>query len=158
MVLVAVGKILTGSGNIPPAKTIGSKGIQIYSPGNMTWCKKSVILRNAPYTIDNPHPGQIETRLHFGSIASKGKHMKGLDPETGLPASAAIVSREMLNFTAPNRMPESAYPTASGNYASHVHSRAQLEAMLRKKLSEKTGQQGIPAMFGASPGYFGGPY
>jgi len=79
--------IFAAAGTAQPRNKLGATGIQVYSPGAMFWSKKSLILRNAPYTIENPHIGQIEARLNFGDHARANAGARGF--ERGLPKVAA---------------------------------------------------------------------
>ena len=98
MVLVRAstfGQMLVG-GAIPRA-LIGASGMVIAQRGRMIWAKKNVIVKNAPYTIEAPHPRQAEMRVAFGKVASTAKGSKGLSPE-GLPQAAAKVKANKNKF------------------------------------------------------------
>ncbi|MEM3580832.1 MAG: hypothetical protein QXQ64_06155 [Candidatus Bathyarchaeia archaeon] len=100
MVLVRAstfGQMLVGGAT--PRALIGASGIVLAQRGRMTWSKKSVIAKNAPYTIEAPHPRQIEMRIAFGTIASQAKGSRGLDTATGLPHAAARIKAAKGTFS-----------------------------------------------------------
>ena len=107
---------------------MGSQTIQFYAPGGVWWSKKPVITRNAPYTINNPHPGQMEARINFGSVASKHRGEKGF--KDGLPIIAWHVKNEVKGYSAPDRMSPADYPSKTRHT---VHTLDQLKEMLRAK-------------------------
>lgn len=131
MVKLRASTLLTAFGRAVPMSRIGASSMQLYGAGAMTWAKKAVILRNAPYTIENPHLGQIETRLHFARIASRAKGSKGLDPETGLPQAAAMIKKTMSGYRADHRLPEEAYPS---KIRRTYHTASELEKLHAQKL------------------------
>jgi len=126
--LVRPQTILAGMGKALPRNAIGAKGIQLYSPGAMFWSKKSLIARNAPYTIESPHLGQIEVRLQFASVAHEAKGRTGF--EDGLPVVAAHIRRAMTGYRAADRMPEEAYPSKTKPC---FHTEEDLRRMLEEK-------------------------
>jgi len=119
--------IFAAAGTAQPRNKLGASGIQIYSPGGMFWSKKSLILRNAPYTIENPHVGQIETRLNFGDHASMNKGARGF--ERGLPKVAARLQDALSGYRAANRMAPEEYPSRQRGY----HTMDDLRSMLERK-------------------------
>jgi len=120
--------VLAGAGTAEPRWRFGAKAIQVYSPGGMFWSKKSLILRNAPYTIEAPHLGQIQTRIQFGEAARAAKGSKGF--VEGLPAVAAAVKRAMSGFRAPDAMRPEDYPSKKFHT---VHTLEELKRMEREK-------------------------
>ena len=106
MVKVRLTALMAGT---RPMNKTGASAVQIYGPGGVTWSKKPVIIRNAPYTIEHPHIGQAETRIHFGEIASRHKGEKGLIE--GLPAVAWHIKEEMKGYRAADSMPKESYPS-----------------------------------------------
>lgn len=115
-------------GGAQPRASMGAKAVQILGPGRMTWARKALILRNAPYTIESPTLGQIETRVEFGEAAKAARGKRGLDPETGLPGAASVTAKAMRGFHAPHRLDEANYPSkARGSF----HTLAELQAALR---------------------------
>lgn len=110
MVKVRASTLIAGYGRATAMSAIGASAMQMYGPGAMVWAKRGLILRNAPFTIENPHLGQIETRLHFASLAHAARGRVGLDPETGLPGAAAEIRKRMPGFRAPTRLPRP-YPS-----------------------------------------------
>ena len=106
MVKVRLTALMAGT---RPMNKTGASAVQIYNPGGMTWSKKPIIVRNAPYTIEHPHLGQAETRIHFGEIAERYKGEKGLIE--GLPAVAYHIKEEMKGYRASDSMPVEAYPS-----------------------------------------------
>ena len=119
---------LFGKGKTVARWQIGGRAFQFYAPGGMWWSKKGIIARKAPYTIDNPHPGQIETRIHFGEIARKYEGAKGF--VEGLPVVAWHIKDEMSGYKAPSRMDPKDYPSKKFHT---VHTLEQLKAMLAAK-------------------------
>jgi hypothetical protein len=104
-----------------PRAVVSIFGIQKIKP--VFWSKKAVVLRNQPYTVVNPHLGQMETRVHFAEIASKHKGAKGFIE--GLPAVAYYVQKEMAGYKAPNALPKEAYIKQRG-----PHTAEELKAMI----------------------------
>ena len=119
--------VFAAAGTALPRNKLGACGIQAYSPGGMFWSKKSLILRNAPYTIENPHTGQIEARLNFGDHARANAGARGF--ERGLPKVAARLQDALSGYRAPDRMSPEEYPSRQGGY----HSMEELKAMLERK-------------------------
>ena len=128
--------LIAGFGKALPRNAIGAKGVQIYSPGGMFWSKKALIVRNAPYTIESPHLGQIETRLTFGDIARSARGCRGF--EDGLPCVAARIRQAMTGYRAADRLPEDQYP-------SKVKRSFHTMEELRRMLEEKAGRVQVPA-------------
>ena len=117
-----------------PRNAIGAKAIQVYGPGGVTWSKKALIMRNAPYTIENPTPGQIETRLNFGNHAKAAVGCRGL--VDGLPCVAAALKKELHGYRAPSRKPETEWESRT---KPSFHTMDELERMLEEK-RKKTGR------------------
>ena len=136
--------IFAAAGTAQPRNKLGASGIQIYSPGGMWWSKKSLIIRNAPYTIENPHLGQIQARLNFGDHASMNKGATGF--ERGLPKVAARLQDALTGTKMANSMAPENYPSRHG-----YHTMDDLRVMLEKKKreAEKRGE-----IVGARPGRF----
>lgn len=111
-----------------PRNAIGAKGVQIVNAGRMFWSRKSVFPRNAPYTIENPHLGQIETRLTFADIASRAKGCTGF--ENGLPCVAARIKEAMKGYRAADSMPPEEYPS---KIKRSFHTADELRRMLEEK-------------------------
>jgi len=130
--------IIAGYGKALPRNAIGAKGVQIYGPGAMFWSKKALIMRNAPYTIESPHLGQIETRLTFADVASSARGCRGF--EDGLPCVAARVRAAMRGYRAADSMPEDQYPS---KVKPSFHTAEELRAMLEEKAARV--RAGVPA-------------
>ena len=101
-------------------------GIQVYGKGGMFWSKKQIIVRNAPYTINNPHKGQIEARINFGDTASGTKGQRGFSAE-GLPKPASIIKSQVAGYRAPDRLAVEQYPSSLRHT---LHTLAELKVML----------------------------
>lgn len=115
------------TGKATPMNRMGAKGFYIQSTGGRWWIKKSgAILANLPYTIESPHPGQIETRIEFGKIAASTKGMP-------LNERLEIISNQMRGYHAPHAMDPRNYPSKKKGY----HSIAELESMLEQKLGRE---------------------
>jgi hypothetical protein len=110
-----------------PRWRFGAKTVQIYAPGGMWWSKKALIIRNAPYTIESPHPGQIEVRVRFGEIAREHKGERGF--KEGLPIIAWHIKDKLTGFKAPHRMKPEDYPSRKFRT---VHTLDELKAKLRE--------------------------
>jgi len=119
--------VFAAAGTALPRNKLGACGIQVYSPGAMFWSKKSLILRNAPYTIENPHLGQIQARLNFGDHASMHKGERGF--ERGLPVVAARLQDALSGYRAANRMEPEKYPSRQRGF----HTMDDLRSMLERK-------------------------
>jgi len=124
-----------------PRWAFGAKAMQVYAPGGMFWSRKSVIARNAPYTIESPHAGQIEARINFGEIASRHKGEKGF--REGLPIIAYHIKTEMSGYKAPHAMRPEDYPSKKFHT---VHTLDELKRMLEAKL-----KAAAPARYTAPP-------
>lgn len=111
-----------------PRWQFGSKAMQIYAPGGMWWSKKSIIARNAPFTIDSPHLGQAEGRVNFGEVALTAKGSKGF--KEGLPIVAYTVKERVIGYKAPDRMSPEDYPSKKFHT---VHTLAELKRIVREK-------------------------
>jgi hypothetical protein len=135
-----VGVVNAAGGNAEARWQIGSYGIQVLAPGGMFWSKKALILRNAPYTINNPHPGQIEVRMQFGKIARAHKGEKGF--KDGLPIIAWHIRNELKGFKAPDRMDPDAYPSKKRRT---IHTLEELEVMLKAKRPARAPPAAPPA-------------
>jgi len=109
----------------------GAKTVQIYAPGRMFWSKKAVIIRNAPFTIEAPHLGQIQTRINFGEIARRNKGAKGF--QDGLPAVAYAVKTGMTGYRAPDRLREEEYPSKKQHTLHTVEELKRMEREARAK-------------------------
>jgi len=118
------------AGGATPMNKIGAKGFYVKSAGGMWWSKKPVIIANLPYTIESPHVGQIETRIHFAEVASKTRGMP-------LAERLEVMRRELTGYRAPDAMNPADYPSKQS-----YHTVDQLKAMLAKK-------KGAPVSYGA---------
>jgi len=114
-----------------PRSEFGAKAVQIVRAGRMTWSSKPLFPRNAPHTIENPHPGQIEWRITFGRVAKEYRGCSGL--VDGLPCVAAGVKERLTGRTAGRRIPEDQYPS---KIKRSFHTVEELEQMLREKEGE----------------------
>jgi len=116
------------AGVAEPRSRIGAKAVQVVNAGRMHWSTKPVFFRNAPYTIENPHEGQIEVRLEFARIAKGAEGCTGF--VDGLPCVAATIKREMKDkYKAPGRLPETQYPS---KIKRTFHTAEELEKMLEE--------------------------
>ena len=61
--------VMAGAGAPTSRKNLAVSGVQLVSAGGMSWSKKPVFLRNAPYTAVPPHVGKIEGRIAFAQAA-----------------------------------------------------------------------------------------
>ncbi len=118
-----------------PRNAIGAKGIQVYGPGGVTWSKKALIMRNAPYTIENPTLGQIQTRLNFGDHAKAAAGCRGL--VDGLPCVAAALRNALKGYRAANSKPPSEWESRT---KPSFHTMDELRTMLEEK-SRVAGRQ-----------------
>jgi len=123
--------VFAAAGTALPRNKLGACGIQAYSPGGMFWSKKALILRNAPYTIENPHAGQIEARLNFGDHAQANAGARGF--ERGLPKVAARLQDALSGYRAAHRMDPSEYPSRQRGF----HTMEDLDKMLKAKLAKE---------------------
>ena len=145
--------VLAAHGKPMPRNRIGSKGIQIYAPGGVTWSKKAIIFRNAPYTIENPTDGQIEVRLKFAEVAESAKGCRG--PVDGLPCVAAKMAKSvseggLYGFEAEDRKPPEQW--RSKTHPS-FHTAEELRRMLEER-KKKRARRGATGMGPRSARYF----
>ena len=118
------------TGKATPMNNIGAKGFYVQNVGGRWWVKKSgAILANLPYTIESPHIGQIETRLHFAEVASKTKGMP-------LAERIEVMRKELTGYRAPDAMRPEEYPS---KVRKSFHTASELEAMLRQKKGAAVG-------------------
>jgi len=122
------------SGVAESRANMGAKAVQVVNAGRMFWSSKPTFFRNAPHTIENPHLGQIETRLTFADIASRAKGCRGF--EDGLPCVAARIKREMEGYRAADRLPEEEYPS---KVKRTVHTAEELRKMLEEVARRRAG-------------------
>ncbi len=115
-----------GSSALPRSSIDANSGIQVYSRGGMFWSNKPMIMRNAPYTINNPTVGQIETRINFGHAGSSAKGQRGFAAD-GLPAVASAVRSKIAGYHAPHALQPEAYLSSNKHT---VHTMVELEAVL----------------------------
>jgi len=128
MVLLRPQTLLAAFGKPMPRSAIGAKGVQIYGPGAMSWSKKALIIRNAPYTIESPTLGQIEVRLTFADIAHQARGMRGL--RNGLPGAASFVQEALRGYRAADRLEPEEYPS---KVKRSFHTEEELRRMLEEK-------------------------
>jgi len=115
------------SGAVPRSK-IGASGVIVHGTGRMTWARKSLVIKNAPYTIESPTQGQIERRLTFAAAASRARGQRGLGPH-GLPP-AAEATMGTRGQTSPSRLAKEAYPSVRRR---SFHTAAQLQGMASRR-------------------------
>ena len=115
---------LAGAGKAAPMSSVGANAVIVKSPGRMTWSNKSIIIANAPYTIESPSAGQMAQRIRFGEIARGAKGQRGLDPATGLPKAAAMTMQGARGPTGHAVPPESWPSKVRGSF----HTVEQLKA------------------------------
>jgi len=107
MVAIRADVILAGISGAVARGARGASFMQLAkAPG---WAKKPYVLKNAPYTIVSPHPGQLEIRADFGSIARLHKGEKGF--KEGLPIIAYHVKKELTGTSEPDSMAREDYPS-----------------------------------------------
>lgn len=109
------------TGSVGPMNKVGAKAVVVKGAGGMWWSKKPIIFSNAPYTIENPHLGQIETRIHFAEVASRTRGMP-------LAQRLEVMKKELRGYRAPDALNPADYPSKQG-----YHTVDQLRAMLEKK-------------------------
>jgi len=116
---------------------MGSDAIQIAR--TPFWSKKSVCIRKAPYTIENPTPGQIWQRIKFGTLARLARG-HGFDYAKGLPGVAAYIQVHASELRG------NPYSRPAGTRTStSFHTLEQLQAMQNKATG--TGYQAVPPLF-----------
>jgi len=124
-----------------PRSKMGAKAVQVVNAGRMHWSSKPVFFRSAPYTIENPHEGQIEVRLEFAKNAKAAAGCRGF--VDGLPCVAAAIRNAMKDkYKAPGRLPKSQYPS---RIKRTFHNVSELEKMLEeiKKRREEMAAAGL---------------
>jgi hypothetical protein len=141
-----ISSVFAGTGAAEPRYRFGAKAVQIYSPGGMVWSKKPLIVRNAPYTIEAPHLGQLEIRERFGDTARAHKGEKGF--REGLPAIAYYIKTELRGKVVPDRMAPEDYPSKKFRT---FHTLEQVKRMLREKRAALRAPGALPVPPGAIP-------
>jgi len=115
------------TGKVTPMNNVGAKGFYIQSVGGRWWIhRKGVVVANLPYTIESPHPGQMQTRVHFGRIASQTAGMP-------LAERLQVIAERMRGYRASLRMNPDEYPS---KVRRSYHTLAQLQAMLNKRMAQ----------------------
>lgn len=109
----------------------GAKFMQIYAPGRMFWSKKPIIMRNAPFTIESPHLGQIQVRVQFGELAKTIKGQHGF--RNGLPLAAATIQERLRGWKAPDRMVPEEYPSKLKHTIHTIEELKRMERELRQR-------------------------
>ncbi len=132
--------LIAGFGKPMARNQIGAKAVQIYAPGRMSWSKKSLIVRNAPYTIEDPTLAQIETRLTFADVAKDAAGCSGL--VDGLPCVAAAIRRTMKDYRAADTKPKEEWESRQ---KPSFHTVEDLKKMLEEKARKK--RRELPARF-----------
>jgi len=112
---------------------LGSSGIQIAR--TPPWSKKAVCLRKAPFTIENPTPGQMHQRIAFGRLAQQGRG-RGFDHAKGMPGVASFIQDNAASLRGNPHKRQG--PARSQSF----HTVAQLEGMLERAL--RTGYGSTP--------------
>ena len=131
------------SGGAEPRWRFGAKAIQVYAPGGMWWARKPVIARNAPYTIESPHLGQMQTRINFGEVARRHKGEKGF--REGLPIVAWHIKNEIGGkYKAPDRMREEDYPSKKFHTVHTLEELKRMERATRARVRARV-EVGLPA-------------
>lgn len=129
MTLVRGAVVLSATEKPTSRGKIGTSGMQIYGAGGMWWSRKTTIKRNPPYTIESPHPGQMEVRINFGVVAHGHKGERKF--KDGMPVVAAGVKAGHTGFRAPSKF------RTKEEYPSRIHpcfhSVAELKSMLRAR-------------------------
>ena len=74
MVKIRASTLVAGFSGASPMRSLGASALVLKGSGRMSWSKKSLIIANAPYTIEKPTIGQAETRIHFAGIAAGAGH------------------------------------------------------------------------------------
>jgi len=109
-------------------------------PGGIKWTKKTIIIRNAPWTVWHPHIRQAAMRYLFGLVGSYTKGVKGTTtlPEDGhrIPAGTTVPKPTAIVQVALKRQVDrylSGFPKHEGKPKYHVHGVGQLENEIRSK-------------------------
>ena len=127
--------ILSAGSTAEPMAATGAKTVQIVNAGGMFWSKKRIFIRNSPYTIEDPHPGQADVRIKFAEEASKAKDKTMADsPVPGLPPAAGFVKVGLKDYKSPYSMDPKAYPSRQRRT---YHTVDELRQILERKLEER---------------------
>ena len=128
MTLLRASIVLSGlMGANTPRRALGSTNSVLVARAPW-WSKKAIVIKNPPYTIDNPTLGQLEARINFGREARSLRGTKGF--ENGMPAIAWRLGEALRGRRMADSMPPEEYPSRKQRT---VHTLEQLEAMLEKK-------------------------
>ncbi len=108
--------------------------------GGIKWTKKTVIIRNVPYTVWHPHDRQAAMRYLFGAVGTLTKGTKGkvalpmdghkIPKGTTVPKPTAII-QAVLKGNVDNYIKD--VPKYEGRPAYHVHGYEMLKADLERK-------------------------
>jgi hypothetical protein len=138
--------VFAGAGVAEARWRFGAKAVQVYSPGGVWWSRKALIARNAPFTIEAPHLGQLQGRINFGEIARRHKGERGF--REGLPIIAFHIKTERKGFKSPDAMRPEDYPSRKFHT---VHTLEQLKRMEREKRAAVRAPGALPVPPGALP-------
>ena len=111
-------------------------------PGGIKWTKKTIIIRNVPFTVWHPHDRQAAMRYLFGAVGvwtkgTKGKVALPMDGHkipkgTTVPKPTAII-QAFLKGNVNKYLDEKSIPKYPGRPAYHVHGYGMLKADLERK-------------------------
>ncbi len=145
MVKARAATVMAGMlGDVGPMNKIGAKGFYFRTAGRMSWSKKRVIMANLPYTIEKPHPGQAQTRIHFAKVAAQTRGTRDVTERN------KIVAEGMYGYRAELAMNPADYPSRQ-SYHTADQLRSMLDRYMKQKRPGKVGRkypEAVPMEFG----------
>lgn len=149
MVKARAATVMAGMlGDVGPMNKIGAKGFYFRTAGRMSWSKKRVIMANLPYTIEKPHPGQAQTRIHFAKVAAQTRGIRDVTERN------RIIAEGMREYGrkggASLKMNPEDYPSRQ-SYHTVDQLRSMLDRYMKQKRPGNVGKkypEAIPMEFG----------
>jgi len=93
-----------GQGSVTPRRNLGASNALVIS-ATPYWSKRPAVIKNAPYTIDNPSTAQLDIRIKFGDLA-KEAHNTGQIRLFGLPGAAGYIQEKLTNAHGMGALPK----------------------------------------------------
>jgi len=122
-----------GQGSVTARRNLSASNALVIS-ATPYWSKRPAVIKNAPYTINNPSAAQLDIRIKLGDTA-KEAHNTGQIGLYGLPGAAGYVQQKLTGI-------HGAGALAKGQWASSQrHTIHTLEEL--KKMAGRAGM--VPA-------------
>jgi len=104
------------------------------------WSKRSAVIKNAPYTINNPSTAQLDIRIKLGD-AAKEAHNTGQVNINGLPGAAGYVQQKLTGTRGAGALPKGMWASSKRHT---LHTLEELKRMAGRAGSVTTTPQMAP--------------